>query len=112
RLAALRARVVVFFFVALLLVIYLPGLGKGLIRDDYAWIAGSRVGSLSQLPELFTRHNGFYRPLVSLSFWADERLFGLEPFGYGLTNLAFLLADLALVALLARVLGMAPALAC
>ena len=37
-------------------------------------------------------HNGFYRPLVSLSFWADERLFGLEPFGYGLTNLAFFLA--------------------
>ena len=100
-----------FFFVSLLLVIYLPGLGKGLIRDDYAWIAGSRVSSVWQTPQLFTRHNGFYRPLVSLSFWADEQLFGLEPFGYGLTNLAFLLADLALVALLARVLGMAASLA-
>jgi hypothetical protein len=107
----LRARAAVFFFVSLLLVIYLPGLGHGLIRDDYAWIAGSRVGSVFQLPELFSRHNGFYRPLVSLSFWADERLFGLEPFGYGLTNLAFFLADVALVALLARALGMAPGIA-
>jgi hypothetical protein len=107
----LRARAAVFLFVSLLLVIYLPGLGQGLIRDDYAWIAGSRVGSFWQLPELFSRHNGFYRPLVSLSFWADERLFGLEPLGYGLTNLGFFLADLALVALLARALGSAPGLA-
>jgi len=94
------------FFVALLLVIYLPGLGHGLIRDDYAWIAGSRVGSWRELPELFSRHNGFYRPVVSLSFWLDEQVFGLEPWGYGLTNLAFFLGDVGMIVVLARGLGM------
>lgn len=99
------------FFVALLLVIYLPGLGHGLIRDDYAWIAGSRVASWRELPELFSRHNGFYRPLISLSFWLDEQIFGLDAWGYGLTNLAFFLADVGMLALLARALGMGTQLA-
>jgi hypothetical protein len=49
---------------------------------------------------------GFYRPLVSVSFAADHALWGLEPFGYGLTNLLLLLADTILLFALARRLGL------
>ena len=43
---------------------YLPDLGRGFIKDDYAWVAGSRVTSGTDLLALFTRQDGFYRPLV------------------------------------------------
>lgn len=49
---------------------------------------------------------GFYRPLVSVSFAADHALWGLEPFGYGLTNFLLLLADAILLSALARRLGL------
>jgi len=38
------------------------------IKDDFAWITGSRVDGLEDVLALFARHNGFYRPMVSLSF--------------------------------------------
>jgi hypothetical protein len=49
---------------------------------------------------------GFYRPLVSVSFAADHALWGLEPFGYGLTNLLLLLVDATLLWALGRRLGL------
>jgi len=92
--------------VAALLAAYLPDLGHGFVKDDFAWILGSRVGSASELLQLFQRHNGFYRPLVSLTFTLNEQLFGLAPFGYGLTNLALVLVAMAGIYVLARSLGM------
>ncbi len=44
---------------------------------------------------------GFYRPLLALSFFADYRLWGLQPAGYHLTNILFHAAASALVCLLA-----------
>jgi hypothetical protein len=83
-------------------------MGRGFIKDDFAWIAGSRVESLAQLPVLLSRHNGFYRPLVSLTFALDERLFGLWPYGYALTNLALVLLAMGVLVALAIRLGLAP----
>lgn len=96
---------------AIVLAAYLPDLGHGLLRDDFRWIRDSRVDHPSQLIDLFTANVGFYRPLVSISFAADHAVWGLEPFGYGLTNLAFLLADAALLFALARRFGLPPAAA-
>lgn len=84
------------------LLIYLPAIGHGFIKDDFRWIAESRVTSSSDLVALFQRNIGFYRPLVSASFAANYAVFGLNAFGYGITNLAVLLIDGALVFWLAN----------
>jgi protein O-mannosyl-transferase len=101
----------VLVLVAAFALAYLPCLGRGFIKDDFAWILGSRVRDLADLSEVLARDNGFYRPLVTLSFTASERLFGLEPLGYGITNFVLVIACAGLVQALARKLGMPPAAA-
>lgn len=83
-------------------------MGRGFIKDDFAWISGSRIDSVAQLPTLLSRHNGFYRPLVSLTFAFNERLFGLWPYGYALTNLTLVLLAMGVLMALAIRLGLAP----
>jgi hypothetical protein len=85
---------------------YLPDLGRGFIKDDFAWIAGSRTEGGAGWLELFRRHNGFYRPLVSLTFAVNERLAGQEPFWFGLTNLLLVLACVLAIFALCRSLGL------
>jgi hypothetical protein len=68
--------------------IYLPSIGQGFVADDFLWILDSRVARLADLPSLFHRSTGFYRPVVGLTFAADYAAFGNQPLGYGLTNLA------------------------
>jgi hypothetical protein len=68
--------------------IYGPDCGHGFIKDDYGWIATSRLDGWSGVWRLFVdTPMGFYRPLVSLSFGVSYLLFGLHPFPYGVTNL-------------------------
>ena len=97
-----------------LLVIYLPDIGHGFIKDDFVWIEQNQARGLTDLLAPFTDAPDFYRPLVALSFAADWWLFGAEPFGYGLTNLAFLLAGAAVLWSFATTLGLSrgAALAC
>lgn len=92
---------------AVLLTIYLPDIGHGFLRDDFRWIDQGRSESLSQVGALFTTNVGFYRPIVSVSFAADYALWELNAFGYALTNLLLLVACAALLAALARQLGLA-----
>ncbi|HLG58293.1 MAG TPA: hypothetical protein VI485_23310 [Vicinamibacterales bacterium] len=87
---------------AVFLACYLPDLGHGFIRDDFRWIRSSRSADLRQLVTLFSTNVGFYRPLVSVSFAADYAVWGLNPLGYGVTNLMFCVADAVLLFLLAR----------
>ena len=47
------------------LAIYLPDLGHGFLKDDFAWILSSRLERSGDLIALFTSNVGFYRPLVS-----------------------------------------------
>ena len=91
---------------AVFLVTYLPGLGRGFIKDDFAWIASNQVTSAGELVGLFTSTADFYRPVVRLSFAADWWLFGIEPLAYGLTNLAILAAGALALRALALALGM------
>lgn len=90
---------------------YVPDMGRGFVKDDFAWIAGSRVAGPAGILELFRRDNGFYRPLVSLSFTLDEWLHGLRPFGYAVTNLLLVVLIAVSLARLARALGLGGAAA-
>jgi hypothetical protein len=81
-------------------------MGHGFIKDDFRWISESQAESAADALALFARDNGFYRPLVSLSFAIDRALFGVRPFGYALTNLLVILAAAAVVHALARALAL------
>jgi hypothetical protein len=93
------------------LVIYLPDLGHGFLKDDFVWILSSRSVDLSDVVALFKANVGFYRPLVSLTFAADYGLWGIRPFGYGLTNLAVFSGCAVLLYGLARRFTLPPAAA-
>jgi hypothetical protein len=92
--------------VALLLVIYGRDIGHGFVKDDVAWVSANRVASWQDVRALAGRSNGFYRPLVAASFALDRALYGVEPFGYGVTNLLLLIASAAALAWAARGVGL------
>ena len=84
-----RARLGALWLAAVVLLIYLPDLGRGFLKDDFAWIRSSRLEHAGDLWRYVSQPaSGFFRPLVALSFGIDDRLFGLHALGYGLTNLA------------------------
>jgi hypothetical protein len=91
---------------ALFVAIYAPAAGHGFVRDDYTWILRSRVASFQDLVRLLTTDLGFYRPLVGLTFAANEWVFGPVPTGYGLTNVLLALGCCASVASLSSALGL------
>jgi hypothetical protein len=88
--------------IALFLVVYGIHAGHGFMQDDYTWVLHSRSRSLADLGRLFVRDNGFYRPVVSMSFAVNEWLFGAAPLGYGLTNVALALGCAGAIVGLAR----------
>lgn len=81
--------------------------------DTYPQIASSRVLDFSDFVGTFTESTSdgvypysFYRPLFNLSLAADYALWGLEPFGYHLTDAALTAAcGLATFLLVRRLLG-------
>jgi hypothetical protein len=93
------------------LAIYLPDLGHGFLKDDFAWILSSRLERSGDLIALFTSNVGFYRPLVSLSFAVDYSVWGLQAFGYGVTNLLVFAGCAVLLYQLARRFALPPAAA-
>jgi hypothetical protein len=88
--------------VCVFLAVYIPRVGHGFILDDYRWVFESRIGGLSDALRLFTQNNGFYRPVVSLTFALNHALFGIQPVWYGLTNVALALTCAGLVYGLSR----------
>jgi hypothetical protein len=95
---------------AVVLAIYLPDAGQGFIKDDFAWIASSRLASAGDVWGYVARPaSGFFRPIVALSFGIDGILFGLRPLGYGLTNLALVGVCAAGIWRLAGALALTPA---
>jgi hypothetical protein len=86
--------------------VYGASVGHGFVADDFGWILDSRVDRLADLPSLFSKSSGFYRPIVGLTFAADYAVFGNHPLGYGLTNLALALLCGALLYLVARELSL------
>jgi hypothetical protein len=97
--------------VAIVLAIYGPGVGKGFVKDDVVWVGANHVTSWSDVHAMLLRTDGFYRPAVAATFALDRASYGLEPFGYGLTNLALLLFGAGALAYLAASLGLRPTMA-
>src|SRR4026209_2347942 len=89
------------------LAVYVPTAGHGFLSDDFRWILNSHIGSLSDVWRLFHITDGFYRPLVSLTFGLDRLLFGLDPRPYGWPNVPLTL----MTALLTRQLTISRGLA-
>jgi hypothetical protein len=86
------------------LVVYLPDLGHGFVKDDFGWV---RRASTRAWRDLLLRSDiGFYRPLVMATFVSDHALYGLNAFGYGMTNLALCLGGAALFVKVARSLSL------
>ncbi len=91
--------------VALVFVVFSPGLNGGLVWDDRVnVIENVRVQSLSweNVCWAFTHaHGGHYQPLTWISFMVDHAIGGLEPRTYHVTNLLWHALDVALFAVLA-----------
>ena len=69
------------------LLIYGPTVPGGFIKDDFGWIYHSRLDGWGAVYDAFSTADGFYRPIVQLSFGITEALFGTHPIPYALTNL-------------------------
>lgn len=91
---------------AILAAIYGPGIGKGFIKDDVVWVSANHVASWNDVRALLVRTDGFYRPVVAATFALDRAVYGLEPFGFGVTNFCLLLLGASALAYLATTLGL------
>src|SRR5262245_1032734 len=96
---------------AILIAIYGPGIGKGFVKDDVVWVGANHVTSWSDVRALLVRTDGFYRPIVGMTFALDRAVYGLEPFGFGVTNLGLLLLGASALAYLGTTLGLRAAMA-
>jgi hypothetical protein len=99
-------RLTLLWLFACLLLIYAGDIGRGFIADDFGWIYFSRIRSAADAWTLLVEGApGFYRPLVALSFGVNERLFGLSPMAFAVTNLCMACAIMMGIVLLATRLG-------
>jgi hypothetical protein len=84
--------------------VYLPAMSGLPIWDDHALIGGRGIGGGKSLSACFTEpfllH--YFRPLVSISFYFDHKVFGSGPFFYHQTNLLIHVATTLVCLLLFR----------
>ena len=88
------------------LVVYVPLAGHGFLSDDFRWVLNSHIESFADVFRLFRITDGFYRPLVSLTFGLDRLVFGINPRPYGWTNVGLVLVAALLIRQLAIALGL------
>jgi tetratricopeptide (TPR) repeat protein len=110
---ARRAAAVVVALVAV--AAYAASLGYDFVWDDTLLIQQSyRLHHWGELPRLLVSQfwsevgeaSHYYRPLITLSFFLDMKVWGLQPFGFHLTNLlAHVAVILAVLAIARRVAG-------
>ena len=107
------------FIAAATFIAFLPGLRGGFIWDDRTLLvlnAGFRGLDWPRLKWMFTNSDiGLYMPLTWLSYALDFQLWGLDPFGFHLTNLLLHSLNAALfygiaLRLLEKAAGRSPAL--
>ncbi|HCN36418.1 MAG TPA: hypothetical protein DIS94_01720 [Bacteroidetes bacterium] len=95
--------------IAVVFAVYFNSLENQFVFDDESVIqTNSSLTTLSSIPKYFTGDDGFhkvigkyYRPVVSTSYNIDYAIWGLNPFGFHLTNIIIhLIATLILFRLL------------
>jgi len=74
----------------------LPGLRLTFFSSDWYHLWGAAEGMIGRTPF------GNFRPLCSLSYWLDWRIWGLSPLPFHLTSLALVAATAAMVVVLIR----------
>jgi Flp pilus assembly protein TadD len=91
--------------VALTFVTYLPSLGGGFLWDDETYVVDNEaLRSGGGLISIWTDTSATpqYYPLTHTTFWLEYRIWGLDPFGFRLGNLALHAAVAVLFYLLLR----------
>src|SRR5262249_27937218 len=86
-------------FLGLGLAAYSTALKTGFLADDYSLIAAVRQRGVFSV--WFGSLGGFVRPLVTLLYAVDLRLWGLHPLGFHITNILVHIVNAGLVALAA-----------
>jgi hypothetical protein len=88
-------------------IVYYPSLKGFFVSDDFDLINAIRMhGPWS----VWTFHAGFFRPVISLSIFADYSIWRLNPVGYKLTNVVIHILNSILVILSAWLLTSRPAI--
>lgn len=82
------------------IIIYIPNIGRGFIRDDFTWLDNVIHKEQIDYTRPFTKTTGFFRPLVSFTFGIQYQLHGLQPEPFGLFNLMLHILNVILVYLL------------
>ncbi len=83
---------------------YTPAIKAGFIWDDDAYVTGNALlSSLDGLTRIWTTNESpQYYPLVFTTFWLENHIWGLDPAGYHVVNIALHSANAALAWLIAR----------
>jgi hypothetical protein len=87
-------------------VVYVPDVGRGFVKDDFAWVQAGRAGLASFTTIVHPAAPGFFRPVVTASFVADYAWHGTEPRGFGVTNFFLYCLCAVAIALLLRQVGL------
>lgn len=98
------------------LAIYANTLGNGFVYDDKDTIVNNTlINDLTNLPKLFDKKEYFarsgeasYRPVVTLTYFLDYAIYGLNPRGYHLTNILLHTANVVLLYLFLASLNKEP----
>jgi Flp pilus assembly protein TadD len=106
----MRLRVILFLILSITFMVYFPSLKNGFVNwDDDLYVRDNSVirslsfGNARKMASSFFVGN--YQPLTILSYALDHRFFGMDPFGYHLTNLVFHLLNTLFVFWLIRILS-------
>jgi len=108
---AKTARVVAAAFLIFVAAVYLPDIGRGFVKDDFAWVAAGQTALSSPATIVQPPTPGFYRPLVTASFAVDYAFHQLDARMYGVTNLVLYVACVVLIGILFRAVGVSVAAA-
>lgn len=88
------------FLLVFQVAIFLPGIGKGFITDDFIWLDNVLEDGQLDFSKPFSTGTGFYRPLVSLSFGFQYLIHGTEPLPYSVFNILIHVLNIVLIYLL------------
>ena len=109
-----KLRAVALLAAAIAFLVYANNLGNEFAMDDhYNVVTNPDVQSLKQIPQLFTQawgsnaddysqdiNRSYWRPMVATSYALDHAIWGMNPFGFHLSNNLFHALVTALVTLL------------